>query len=145
MEHGSNNPKTCVLILIAILSYIFVSCSSESYLDLLTGGGKRYWQYKEHKDSYVSFDKITQRRLLHDENLKIFYINGLDYLSKGQYFKIEGNRVMISWVFRGDTIPLDTFKILKINNRKLVLQWTKSYPVTLIKYHRKKNDRESQP
>lgn len=87
MEQG-NTPKTCVLILIAILSYIFVSCGSESYLDLLTGGSIRYWQYKEHKDSYVSFDKRTQRRLLYDANLKIFYIN----LSKGQYFKIEANR-----------------------------------------------------
>lgn len=37
---------------------------------------------------------------------------------------------MLSWVVLGDTIPLETFDILKINNRKLVLQYPNGRPVT---------------
>lgn len=112
-----------------------MSCKSDSYLDLLTGGSIRYWQLPERR-FYFSFDKRTQRRLEYDTALNISYYNGLDLLSRGQCFKIVGNRVFLSWAVDGDTIPIDTFDILKINNRKLFLRWTDGNLARYVIYHR---------
>ena len=121
-----------------ILVLFFVSCKSESYLDLLTGGSIRYWQYLEHKDYYMSFEKRTRRVLDCDANLKADYLNGLDLLSKGRHFKISGNRVTTWWKVHGYKIPVDTFDILEIDDHKMVLKWTYGVgPVPLIKYIKK--------
>lgn len=119
-----------------ILLLSFVSCMSESYLDLLTGGSIRYWQLQERR-FYFSFDKRTQRRLEYDTALNVSYDNGLDLLSKGQYFRLVGNRVFLSWVVQGDTIPIDTFDILKINHHKLSLRWTDGNLARYTIYYKK--------
>lgn len=118
-----------------ILVLFFVSCKSESYLDLLTGGSIRYWQFVRHEDSYMSFEKRTRRVLDYETNLKIFYWNGLDMISKGRHFRISGNRVTTYWKVQGYKIPVDTFDILKLNDHELVLKWTYGVrPAILIKY-----------
>ena len=123
---------------IAIFLLLFVSCKSNSYIDLLTGGSIRYWQFLEHKDYYLSFEKQTRRVLDYEVNLKKLYWNGLDLISKGRHFKISGNRVTTCWKVHGYRIPVDTFDILEVNDQKLVLKWTYGVePVTLIKYNRK--------
>ena len=72
MEHGKNKRDSCICVVsvIVILSFLFVSCKSNSYLDLLTGGSIRYWQFLEHKDYYLSFEKQTRRVLDYEVNLK---------------------------------------------------------------------------
>ena len=136
MEHGKNKRDSCICVVsvIVILSFLFVSCKSNSYLDLLTGGSIRYWQFLEHKDYYLSFEKQTRRVLDYEVNLKKLYWNGLDLISKGRHFKISGNRVTTSWKVHGYRIPVDTFDILEVNDQKLVLKWTNGSPVTLVKY-----------
>lgn len=119
---------------IAILLIFFVSCKSNSYIDLLTGGSIRYWQYLEHKDYYMSFDKQTHRILRNGANLKVYYLGPLELMSKGRHFKISGNRVTTYWKVHGYKIPVDTFDILEVNDHKLVLKWTNGSPVTLVKY-----------
>lgn len=123
---------------IAIFLLLFVSCKSNSYIDLLTGGSIRYWQYLEHKDYYMSFDKRTHRILRNGTNLKVYYLGPLELMSKGRHFKITGNRVTTCWKVHGYRIPVDTFDILEVNDQKLVLKWTYGVePVTLIKYNKK--------
>ena len=136
MEHGKNKRDSCICVVsvIVILSFLFVSCKSNSYLDLLTGGSIRYWQFLEHKDYYLSFEKQTRRVLDYEVNLKKLYWNGLDLISKGRHFKISGNRVTTYWKVHGYRIPVDTFDILEVNDQKLVLKWTNGSPVTLVKY-----------
>ena len=136
MEHGKNKRDSCICVVsvIVILSFLFVSCKSNSYLDLLTGGSIRYWQFLEHKDYYLSFEKQTRRVLDYEVNLKKLYWNGLDLISKGRHFKISGNRVTTCWKVHGYRIAVDTFDILEVNDQKLVLKWTNGSPVTLVKY-----------
>lgn len=136
MEHGKNKRDSCICVVsvIVILSFLFVSCKSNSYIDLLTGGSIRYWQFLEHKDYYLSFEKQTRRVLDYEVNLKKLYWNGLDLISKGRHFKISGNRVTTCWKVHGYRIPVDTFDILEVNDQKLVLKWTNGSPVTLVKY-----------
>ena len=135
MEHGKNKLNCSIFAIISLL--LFVSCKSNSYIDLLTGKSIRYWQYLKHKDYYLSFTKRTRRILEYDANLKVDYNNGLDLLSKGRHFKISGNRVTTYWKVHGYKIPVDTFDILEANDHKLVLKWTfGDGPVTLIKYDR---------
>lgn len=119
---------------VLILLLFFVSCKSNSYLDLLTGGSIRYWQYIEYKDSYMSFDKRTHRIFRNGANLKVYYLGPLELMSKGRHFKISGNRVTTYWKVHGYKIPVDTFDILEVNDQKLVLKWTNGSPVTLVKY-----------
>ncbi len=138
MEHGKNNHQNCICVVIVILSFLFVSCKSNSYLDLLTGGSIRYWQFLEHKDYYTSFEKRTRRILEYDKNLKVVYDNGREFLSKGRIFKISGNRVTTYLKVLGHKTPADTFDIMEANDHKLVLKWTFGVePVTLIKYNKK--------
>ncbi len=129
-----------VVFAIVTLLLLLVSCKSNSYLDLLTGGSIRYWQYLKHKDYYMSFNKRTHRILEYDANLKVDYDNGLDLLSKGRHFKISGNRVTTCWKVHGYKIPVDTFDIIEVNDHKLVLKWTFGVgPVTFVRYN--KNER----
>lgn len=140
MEQGKNKLNSYVYAVFAIVIFplFFVSCKSNSYLDLLTGGNIRYWQFLEHKDSYMSFDKRTRRLLEYGANLKVDYWNGLDIISKGRYFRISGNRVTTCWKVHGYKVPMDTFDILEANEQKLVLKWTFGVsPVILIKYDKK--------
>ncbi len=140
MEHGKNKRDSCICVVfvIVILSFLFVSCKSNSYLDLLTGGRIRYWQFLEHKDYYMSFEKQTRRILEYDANLNVKYGSCMEILSKGRYFKISGNRITTYWKYKGYKTPADTFDILEINDHKLVLKWTFGVePVTLIKYNKK--------
>ena len=123
MERGKNRRKNCFHVFFVTLLLVFVSCKSNSYLNLLTGGSIRYWQLPEMR-FYFSFDKRTHRRLEYDTLLNISYNNGLEVLSKGQCFKLKGNRVFLSWKVRGYTIPIDTFDILEISNQKLFIRWT---------------------
>lgn len=112
-----------------------MSCNSESYLDLLTGGSIRYWQLPERR-FYFSFDKRKRRRVEYDTALNVNYYSGLDFLSKGQCFKLKGNRVFLSWKVRGYTIPIDTFDILEISNQKLFIRWTDGNLARFVIYHR---------
>lgn len=132
LEKKQNKCVNRVFILIVVL-LLFASCNSESYIDLLTGDRIRFWQSSS-KDFYISFDKKSKRILFYDENLKPIYSNGLDLLSKGQRFKIVGNRIITSWKVEGYTIPADTFDILEINNQRMVFQWTHGHPVTYNVY-----------
>ena len=135
---NKRNGCICVIFVIVILSLFLVSCKSNSYIDLLTGGSIRYWQYLEHKYYYMSFDKQTHRILRNGANLKVYYLGPLELMSKGRHFKITGNRVTTCWKVHGYKIPVDTFDILEVNDQKLVLKWTYGVePVTLIKYNRK--------
>lgn len=138
MEYGRNKriKCTCAALFIVILLFLFVSCNSESYLDLLTGGSIRYWQLPERR-FYFSFDKRSRRRLEYDTLLNISYNNGLEVLSKGQYFKIHGNRVFLSWKARGYTIPIDTFDILEISNQNLFIRWTDGNLARYVIYHKR--------
>ncbi len=74
--------------------------------------------------------------LEYDKALNVRYYNGLEYLSKGDYFRIVGNRVFLSLVYKGDTVQVDTFDIYKINNRKMVLRWMNGNLLRLVIYHR---------
>ena len=131
-----NKRNTCisVVFVIVILSFSLSSCKSNSYLDILTGGSIRYWQYLEHKDYYMSFDKRTRRIKTYDSNLKRIYGNCLEIGTKGMYFRISGTRVFTSWGAHGK-IPSGTFELLEINDNKLVLKWSYGNAVTLIKYN----------
>ncbi len=135
------NKRSCgfpSVFAIVILLLLLVSCKSNSYLDLLTGKNIRYWQFLQHKDSYMSFEKRTRRILEYDANLKVDYGTSLELISKGRYFKISGNRITTYWKYKGYKTPADTFDILEINDHKLVLKWTFGVePVTLIKYNKK--------
>lgn len=122
---------------IVILLLLFVSCKSNSYLDLLTGGSIRYWQYLEHKDCYMSFDKRTRKILEYDANLKVYYLGPLELMSKGKHFKVSGNRVTTCWKVHGYKIPVDTFDILEVNDHRFVLKYPDGDPVTLIRYNKK--------
>lgn len=139
MEQGKNKQNCYVYAVFAIVIFplLFVSCKSNSYIDLLTGGSIRYWQYLEHKDYYLSFNKRTRRVLEYDANLKVDYWNALELISKGRHFKISGNRVTMWWKVHGYKIPVDTFDILEVNDHKLVLRYTGGSPVTLIRYNKK--------
>ena len=132
------NKRSCgfpSVFAIVILLLLLVSCKSNSYIDLLTGGSIRYWQYLEHKDYYMSFDKRTHRILRNGTNLKVYYLGPLELMSKGRHFKITGNRVTTCWKVHGYRIPVDTFDILEVTDHKLVLKWTfGAGPVVLIKY-----------
>ena len=44
MERGKNRRKNCFHVFFVTLLLVFVSCKSNSYLNLLTGGSIRYWQ-----------------------------------------------------------------------------------------------------
>lgn len=139
MEHGRNKLSNYYLMTFAIIILIllFVSCKSNSYLDFLTGGKIRYWQYLEYKDHYMSFERRTRRILRYDANLKVYYLGGLELISRGRQFKISGNRVTTRWKVHGYKIPVDTFDILEINDHKLVLKWTYGVsPVTLVRYNK---------
>ncbi len=135
MEHVKNRRKSYIHFVFVILSLLIVSCKSESYLDLLTGGSIRYWQLPERR-FYFSFDKRTRRRVEYDKALNVSYDNGLAYLSKGEYFRIVGNRVFLSLVYDGDTVTVDTFDILKINNQKLFIRWADGNLARFVIYHR---------
>lgn len=135
MEHVKNRRKSYIHFVFVILSLLIVSCKSESYLDLLTGGSIRYWQLPERR-FYFSFDKRTRRRMEYDKALNVSYDNGLAYLSKGEYFRIVGNRVFLSLVYDGDTVTVDTFDILKINNQKLFIRWADGNLARFVIYHR---------
>lgn len=140
MEHGIDKRYRSIFVVFVIIIslLLFVSCKSNSYLDLLTGKSIRYWQYLKHKDYYLSFNKRTRRILEYDANLKVDYWNGLDMISKGRYFKISGNHVTTHWKVHGYKIPVDTFDILEVDDHKMVLKWTYGVrPVTLIKYNKK--------
>lgn len=139
MEHGRNKLSNYhhMTFAIIILIFLLVSCRSNSYIDLLTGGSIRYWQFNEHKDYYMSFEKRTRRILDYEANFKIFYWNGLDLISKGRQFKISGNRVTTRWKVHGYKIPVDTFDILEINDHRFVLKYPDGDPVTLIRYNKK--------
>lgn len=121
---------------IVILLLLFVSCKSNSYLDLLTGGSIRYWQYLEHKDYYMSFEKRTRRILRNNANLKVYYLGSLELISKGRHFRISGNRVTTYWKVHGYKIPVDTFYILEISDHRFVLKYPDGDPVTLIRYNK---------
>lgn len=122
---------------IVTLLLLFMSCKSNSYLDLLTGGSIRYWQYLEHKDCYMSFEKRTHRILEYDANFKVKYGSCMELLSKGGYFKISDNRITTYWKYKGYKVPADTFDVLKINDYKMVLKWTYGVsPVTLVRYNK---------
>ena len=90
MENGKNKPSSCisVVFVIVILSFFLVSCKSNSYIDLLTGGRIRYWQFLEHKDYYMSFEKQTRRILEYDANLNVKYGSCMEILSKGRVIKL---------------------------------------------------------
>ena len=135
MEHVKNKRKSYIHSVFVTLLLLFVSCNSESYLDLLTGGSIRYWQLPE-RGFYFSFDKRKRRRVEYDTALNVNYYSGLDFLSKGQYFRLEGNRVFLSLVYNGDTVPVDTFDILKISNQKLFIRWTDGNLARFVIYHR---------
>lgn len=137
MEHGRNELSNYYNFAIVILLFLLVSCKSNSYLDLLTGRGTRYWQYLEHKEYCISFDKRARRLLRCDVNLKVYYLGGLELMSKGRHFKISGNRVTTYWKVHGYKIPVDTFDILEINDHKFILKYPDGNPVTLIKYDKK--------
>lgn len=137
MEHGRKNRNDSIFVFVAILLHLLVSCTSNSYIDLLTGGNISYWQYIKHKDYYMSFNKKTRRILEYDANLKVDYDNALDLLSNGRHFKISGNHVTTYWKVHGYKIPVDTFDILEINDHKMVLKWTYGVrPVTLVKFNK---------
>ena len=72
----------------------------------------------------------------YDTALNVNYYSGLDFLSKGQYFRLEGNRVFLSLVYNGDTVPVDTFDMLKISNQKLFIRWTDGNLARFVIYHR---------
>ncbi len=72
----------------------------------------------------------------YDKALNVSYDNGLAYLSKGEYFRIVGNRVFLSLVYDGDTVTVDTFDILKINNQKLFIRWADGNLARFVIYHR---------
>ena len=115
-------------ILLACLSCLMVitlaSCRTRSYLELLTGGKVRYW-LSPTKTFLMSFNKETRRCLYYTtEDFKIFYLNGLDVMSNGEYFKIIHDKVYRSWIIHGDTIPTDSFQIKSISNNELVIIFT---------------------
>lgn len=137
---NKRNGCICVIFVIVILSFFLVSCKSNSYIDLLTGGRIRYWQFLEHKDYYMSFEKRTRRILEYDANLKVKYGSCMEILSKGRYFKISGNRITTYWKYKGYKTPADTFDILEANDQELVLKWTFGVrPAILVIYN--KNER----
>ena len=66
------------------------SCRTRSYLELLTGGKVRYW-LSPTKTFLMSFNKETRRCLYYTtEDFKIFYLNGLDVMSNGEYLAQGG-------------------------------------------------------
>ena len=134
---NKRNGCICVIFVIVILSFSLSSCKSNSYIDLLTGGSIRYWQYLEHKDCYMSFDKRTRKILEYDANLKVYYLGPLELMSKGKHFKVSGNRVTTCWKVHGYKIPVDTFDILEVNDHRFVLKYPDGDPVTLIRYNKK--------
>ena len=137
---NKRNGCICVIFVIVILSFSLSSCKSNSYIDLLTGGSIRYWQFLRYKDNYMSFEKRTRRILEYNANLKVDYSGPLELLSKGRYFKISGNRITTYWKYKVYKIPVDTFDILEANDQELVLKWTFGVrPAILVIYN--KNER----
>lgn len=122
METKRNNSLALQRYLfVAIFILTLFSCHPPSYMDLLTGGDVKYWSVGEPLRYYRSFNQNTHRVLDYDEDFKVSYMNGMDYLSRGQFFKIEGNKILRSWAIRCDTFPIDTFIIVCISKKRLVL------------------------
>lgn len=122
MEAKRNKPLALKGYLFAAIFILSIfSCQSSSYMDLLTGGDVKYWSVGEPLRYYRSFSQNTHRVLDYDEDFKVSYMNGMDYLSRGQFFKIEGNKILRSWAIRRDTFPVDTFIIVYISKKRLVL------------------------
>ena len=137
MENVKNKQRSAFhfVFAIGILLLLFVSCKSNSYLDILTGESIRFWQDYPDKDYYMSFDKRTRRIKTYDSNLKRIYGNCLEIGTKGMYFRISGTRVFTSWRAQGK-IPSGSFELLEINDNKLILKRSYGNAVTLIKYNR---------
>lgn len=119
----------------SVFVLLFFSCHSQSYIDLLTGGGIKYWSFCGNYTSYLSFNKQTHRIFYYADDLEVSYSNGAEYLAKGKYFRIEGDEIFRSWALTKDTIPIDTIRIVAISRKYLVLHMRpSSYPVTLRHY-----------
>lgn len=104
------------------------SCHAQNYMDLLTGGDVKYWDFGKGSTMLVSFDKKTQRIRYYDDHLKIYNINESDSLSQGKFFKLEGDTIYTSWIVRQDTICVETLDIISISKRKLHLKsWGSLY------------------
>lgn len=104
------------------------SCHAQNYMDLLTGGDVKYWDFGKGSTMLVSFDKKTQRIRYYDDHLKIYNINESDSLSQGKFFKLEGDTIYTSWIVRQDTISIKNIKIISISKRKLHLNsWGSLY------------------
>lgn len=75
------------------------------------------------------------KSLYYDDEFNVDYLNGIDLMSRGQHFKIDSNRVCRFWVVQNDTFPMDTFYILSITSRKMIIEYNNGgCPATYIRY-----------
>lgn len=123
-----------------ILAIVFVlaiySCKSVSYIDMLTGGSVRYWQNTKYKDNFISFDKEDMKTADYEGNY-LLPLNVYDAVN-GTDFKVEGNSIVRYW----KKIPavVDTIKIVKLTNRKMVLLRHNGIRSVTYKRHRGPQD-----
>lgn len=104
-----------------VVILLLCSCPAPNYMDLLTGGDVKFWDFGKHSTILVSFNKKTQRIRYYDDHLNIYNINENDSLSQGLFFKIEGDTIFTSWIVRQDTMPIDYVRIRSISKRKMCL------------------------
>ncbi len=131
-----NNLHIIILIsFIMMLINICASCRQAYNISTLTNDSIKYWKYGKYSSYYMSFNKNSQRVLLYDDEFNIQYLNGFDLLAGGQFFKLCGNKIIRSWAFRGDTVPIDTIKIVSLSKRKMYVMFDiSSKPVKMTYY-----------
>lgn len=91
-------------------------------MNFLTDGDIKYWK-NERTNYYVSFDKKTLKILHYDSDMYVDYLNGLDFMAKGQSFRIKNDSIYTNWIVKEHNIiiPIDTFIIKSISQKGLEL------------------------
>lgn len=110
-----------IALMMGAICWLALSCQNQTYMDMLTNGDIKYWNFGKGSTMYMSFNKNTKRLLYLDNKFERYYLSDKDSISQGQLFKTEGDIIVTSWVVGNDTLPLDSIEIVSISKRKLVL------------------------